>query len=200
MYDFYGFLELECKRFLYKWNLTAWLIILVLLLLSVNTGINEINSFQEKSRKFKDVQKKYFEKTPDYEVYSRDGIKLLFKPSAAGIFCRNTAVPQDLMIKFDSIVMLQIYNNYKGKSLVRGIFPWRLDFSGIVMLLLSLQAIWYGLSATRSHEYLKFLSSSGSHGRVFFSIVVSRFLLFTFAFVVINMILYGKLPTVLAPQ
>ena len=118
MRDFIGFLALECKRFFYKWNLWPWLIILVLLFFSVNTGINEVKSNTVKEQKFKDVQKKYFEKTPNYEVYSRDGTKLQFKPSSNGIFCRNTAVPQDLMIKFDSIVMLQIYNNYKGKSLL----------------------------------------------------------------------------------
>ena len=191
MWDFIGFLALEFKRFFYKWNLSAWLIILVLLFLSVNTGINEIESSQVKTQKFKDVQKKYFEKAPNYEVYGRDGTKLLFKPSATGIFCRNTAVPQDLMIKFDSIVMLQIYNNYKGKSLVRGIFPWRADFSGIVMLLLSLQALWYGLTSMRTHDYIKFLCSARSHKRVFYSIVFSRFILFSAAFVVINIILYG---------
>lgn len=191
MWDFFGFLALEFKRFFYKWNLTAWLIILVLLFLSVNTGINEIKSNIGKMQKFKEIQEIYFKNTPNYEGYGRDGIKLLFKPSSAGIFCRNTAVPQDLMIKFDSIVMLQIYNNYKGKSLVRGIFPWRFDFSGIVIVLLSLQALFYGYTCTRSHEYLKFLSSARSYKSVFLSIVFARFLLLTSAFVFINMILYG---------
>jgi hypothetical protein len=191
MRDFIGFLALECKRFFYKWNLWPWLIIMVLLLLSVNTGINEVKSNTVKSGKFKDVQKKYFERTKNYKIYSVYGNKLQFKPSSTGIFCRNTAVPQDLMIKFDSIVMLQIYNNYKGKSLVRGIFPWRADFSGIVMLLLGLQALWYGLNSMRTHDYIKFLCSIRSHKRVFFSIVFSRFILFSAAFVVINIILYG---------
>jgi hypothetical protein len=74
---------------------------------------------------------------------------------------------------------------------VRGIFPWRFDFSVVVMLLVSLYAIWYGLNSVKSPGYLKFLGSTRPHKRVFFSIVLSRFLLLTAAFVLINIILYG---------
>jgi hypothetical protein len=191
MRDFIGFFALEFKRFFYKWNLLTWLTILVLLLLSVNSGINEIESGNIKARKFKDVQKKYFENTPNYEGFGRDGTKILFKPASTGIFCRNNAVPPDLTLKFDSIVMLQIYNNYKGKSLVKGIFPWRFDFSGIVLLLVSLHIMLYGYTSLKYHEYLKFLSSARSHRPVFVSIVLSRFMLFSAAFVAVNIFLYG---------
>ena len=116
--DFFAFFALERKRFLYKWNLCAWLIILVLLFLSVNQKTNEIIDLPNKQQKFKEIQKKYFQSTPNYEVYSRDGIKVLLIPAPAVIFSGCNAVPSDLSMKFDSIVMLEIYNNYKGKALV----------------------------------------------------------------------------------
>jgi hypothetical protein len=189
--DFFAFLALESNRFLYKWNLFAWLIILVFLFFPVNDGANEIISLPKKQQKFKEIQKKYFQKTQTYEIYSVFGIKLLFIPAAAGIFSGCNAVPTDLTLKFDSIVMLQIFNNYKGKSLVSRMFQGRRGFSGVLLNLVTILALWYGFTAMHTREYLKFISQIRSKKRIFWSVVVSRFMLFSAAFLIINGILYA---------
>jgi hypothetical protein len=193
--DLFAFLALERKRFFYKWNLVAWLIILVLLFLAVNHRANEIIALPKKQQKFKEIQKKYFQKTRTYEIYSVYGIKVLFTPAAAVIFSGCNAVPRDLTLKFDSIVMLQIFNNYKGKSLARGMFQGRRGFAGIVLNLVTILALWYGFTSMQTREYLKFLCQIRSKRRIFWSVVVSRFILFSAAFLLINGILYAYVRT-----
>lgn len=189
--DFFAFFALECKRFLYKWNLCAWLIILVLLFIAVNQKTNEIIDMPNKQQKFKEIQKKYFQSTPNYEGYGRDGIKILLIPAPAVIFSGRSVVPTGLTMKFDSIVMLQIFNNYKGKALADGMFQGRQGFAGIVLNLLTILALWYGFTSMPTLEYFKFLGQSRSKRLVFWSVAVSRFLLFSGAFLVINSCLYA---------
>jgi len=117
--------------------------------------------------------------TPNYDVYSRDGIKFLFIPSPAGILARNTVIPPDVTARVDSIVTLQIHSSLKGKALIAGLFFGRLDFSLIVFMWLTLVALAFGYESLHTKEYLKFLSSITSHLRSFFSIILARFLLFS---------------------
>ena len=189
--DFFAFLALERKRFFYKWNLVAWLIILVLLFLSVNHRVNEVIALPKKQQKFKEIQKKYFQNTRSYEIYSVYGIKLLSIPAPAVIFSGHNSVTTDLTLKFDSMVMLQIFNNYKGKALVKGMFKGGGGFGEIVLNLLTILVMWYGFTAMKSREYLKFLCQNRSKRRIFWCAVVSRFMLFSTAFLVINGILYA---------
>ncbi len=189
--DFFAFFALEYKRFLYKWNLVAWLILMVLLFLAVNQRANEIINLPKKQQKFKEIQKKYFQKTPNYEVYSRDGIRVLSVPTPAVIFSGRNPIPIDLTLKFDSIVMLQIINNYKGKSLANGMFQGREGFTGIVLKLATILVLWYGFASLPNRHYLKLLCRVSSKKRIFWCTVISRFMLFSTAFIIINGILYA---------
>ena len=191
MADFFAFLALERKRFFYKWNLLAWLIILVLLLMAVNHRTNECIALPKKQQKFKEIQKKYFENTHSYAIYSVYGIKLLSIPAPAVIFSGHHALPIDLTLKFDSMVKLQISNNYKGKELVKGLFKGEGGFGEIVLNLLTILGLWYGFTAVKSRDYLKFLCQTRSKRRIFWCAAISRFLLFSAAFLVINGILYA---------
>ncbi len=188
---FPGYLAHEFLRFFQKWNLLAWLSILILLFLSVNHGVNEALAQPAKIAKFQDIQKEYFKKTPNYEGYGRDGIKVLFKPSNAAIFSGYAAVPPDLTIHFDSIVMLGINNNYKGKSLARGVFQNILGFQHIVLYLVSIMYMLYGFVSLRSPEYMRFHSSLKPGPGVFRSIIISRLLLVSLAFILVNALMYS---------
>ena len=58
--DFFAFFALERKRFLYKWNLCAWFIILVLLFLSVNQRTNQIIDCPINNKNLKKFKKNIF--------------------------------------------------------------------------------------------------------------------------------------------
>ncbi|NIM77922.1 MAG: hypothetical protein GTN82_04425, partial [Candidatus Aminicenantes bacterium] len=77
MSDFTAFFLKELKRFTGPRNLVVWLVFLIIVLVFVNTGVNDYKKVPEKEEKFKTIQSNYFEKTRDYEVYGRDGIKVL---------------------------------------------------------------------------------------------------------------------------
>ena len=116
---------------------------------------------------------------------------MLLIPAPAVIFSGCNAVPSDLSMKFDSIVMLEIYNNYKGKALVEGLFQVRQGFAGIVLNLLTILALWYGFTSLPTRQYFKFLCRFRSQRLVFWSVVIARLLLFSSAFLVINGFLYA---------
>lgn len=175
---------LEFKRFFSKRNLIILLIIFILMLIYIIIGMNDHKTLSQKEQKFKNTQAAYFKNTPNYEGYGRDGINLLFIPSPAGIFFRNTIIPRDLTAKIDSIVSIRIVNNLKGKSLSPGIIsiPGHLGFSCIVLMVVTLLALCFGCESLQAREYLRFLSGTGHHVKIFLSVIMPRFILFAAAF------------------
>lgn len=182
MNNFFAFHHLEFKRFIVKRNLVAWLIILFLMILQANSGVNEIKTIPQKIENQKKIQTEYFKIKSNYELYSRDGIKFFFVPTPNVIFSRNTVIPNDLNAKVDSLVTLSIHSNSKGKALAPGRWAGRLDLAGIISWLVSLLALWYGFQSFHTPEYQAFLSSMRSHGKAFFSIAISRLLIFFYGF------------------
>jgi ABC-type transport system involved in multi-copper enzyme maturation permease subunit len=182
MSDFTALFLKELKRFNGPRNLAVWLIFLVIVLVFVNTGVNDYKKVPEKEEKFKTIQFNYFKNTPNYVGYGRDGIKIVFIPSPTEVLFQNTVVPPDLAAKIDNIVSVNIGNNLKGKSLSPSGIGGRLDFSNLVLLLGSIFALFFGYESLYHKEYLKFLSSLRSHRKTFAAIVISRSILFIAAF------------------
>jgi hypothetical protein len=73
-------------------------------------------------------------------------------------------------------------NNMKGKSLYTGFKLDNMDFSRIVLFLISLLVLWYGYESFHTRGYLASLNSRWSALKVFISIGVSRFILLVAAF------------------
>lgn len=182
MCKFFASLFLELKRFLNMWNIFLWIIIFSLGLYFGNKGIVQIKSSIQKESKFSEIQSKYFERTPSYDVYSRDGIYSLFMPSATGWLFRNTIIPDDVIAKIDSVVRLNIQNNLKGKSLNPGNLIYNMDFSGIVFYILILLGMYYGYDSIHKKEFLKSLVSISPRKRIFPSLVIPKFIVFAIAF------------------
>jgi hypothetical protein len=110
---------------------------------------------------------------------------MLFIPAQVSVLFRNTVIPADLTAKADSVVTLQINNNMKGKSLISRLFFGRIDFARIVLIWLSLLALYYGFESLYYSEYIKFLSSGSPPSRVTVSLAAARYLVFASGFLLL---------------
>jgi len=178
MAPFFSFLVLEYRRFLRKRNLFIFLLTFLLALYFVNKGIVENKNHPQKVENFKQIQSNYFDTTPNYDCYSRDGVTMLYIPAPISVLFRKTATPPDLTAKVDSVVTLRINNNMKGRSLIARLFFGRIDFAVIVLIWLTMLALYYGYETFFHTGYIKFLSSGASPHRVNVSLSAARYLVF----------------------
>ena len=179
---FYAFFLLEWNRFIRPRNMIIWLCSLLLITAFVNKGVNQYKAIPGKIQKFNQIQENYFKSIKNYKQYAWYGVRMLFFPSPCGILFQNTTVPGDALAKVDSIVTVQLVNNLKGKAAASGTDNGKIDFSRIVIWLFNLFALWYGYESLQARDFILSLSGPGSRFRVFFSIVVSRFILFSGAY------------------
>ena len=185
MAPFFTFLALESRRFLRKRNLLIFLITFLLALYFVNKGIIENKNQPQKIENFKQIQKNSFNNSRNYEGYSREGIKVLFIPSQVSVLLSNSVIPAELTAKVDPVVTLQINNNMKGKSLIARLFFGRIDFAVIVLIWLTLLALYYGYESLYHTGYIKFLASGASPIRVNVSLSAARYLVFASGFLLL---------------
>ncbi len=186
MSDFISIFSLQWKQFCSKRNLVIWLILLALTLLYTHNGIRDYRTESEKEDKFKKIQSTYFQTTRNYDGYGRDGIKSLFVPAPTAALFKNTIIPPDLFAKVDSIVLVALYNNLKGKSLSPGNIGYIPDFSVLSLFILSLLAMFYGYQTIRNRGLLKMLvSCTGRPKQLFALLVLGKFSVFTLAYLLL---------------
>lgn len=192
MANFHTFISFEFKRIIGKRNLYIMLCTLILLIIAVNYGINQEKKMPEKIQKFIQIQKKYFENATNYDGYGRDGITMLYVPSAASVFFKNNIIPRDLTARVDSVVTLQVINNMKGKSLISRLFFGSIDAGMVILFGVTLLILFYGYETLHNYRYIMFLSSIKAKGSILPALVFSRFLAFTTGFlvIIIGMILF----------
>lgn len=177
MQKFGAFFLLEWRRFLNKRNLTLLLILFLILLYLLNIGINKYKKSFERIEKFKESEINNFHKFRSYEVYGDSGISILFNQSLLSIFFVNTGIPPSLIGKIDTYVHLGIFDNFKDNSLFTVNFTGLGNCAGILLLLGSLMVLFLGYETFISKDYLKYLSSILSKNKVYFCMVLSRFIL-----------------------
>ncbi|MCP5102667.1 MAG: hypothetical protein GY950_04775 [bacterium] len=175
----------ELKQFLRNWNIIAWIVLFAVTLFLGNMRAREIKAASAKEAAFIQIQNNRFKTTPNYEGYGRDGITSLFMASPMTFLFTNAILPPDLTAKVDSTVCLSISNNIKSKSLSPGNLIYQLDFSGIVLFVLFFMILFSGFDAMQNKKQLKFLSGLFPNKKCFFTLVISRFLVLTSAFLLL---------------
>jgi hypothetical protein len=175
---------IESKRFVRKRNMIIWIILLLVIFIFVNIGINRYNTMPGKEQEFNKIQDNYFKKIRNYDHYARYGIIFLFIPSPQWILFQDTTVPDDVTAKVDSSVTVQITNDLKGKSLYKGFQVGDVDLSRIFLFLICLLAIWHGYESMSTRGYLASLSSRLSDFKVNWPTAASRFILLTAAVII----------------
>ncbi len=178
MSTFAGFFVLELKRFISKKNIIIFILFLLLSLYFVQEGVNDYKDIIENKENFQEIERENIKKFINYNQYGTYGFRLLFVPSPLSIFFSNSGMVSELTAFVDSGIRLRIYNSYLGKNLYvekSGDFK---DFFGIILLLGSLLCMFLGYDSFLYREYVKFLASILQYQKVFFPIILARFILF----------------------
>jgi hypothetical protein len=186
MLKYFAYVPWETHRFLRPRNLVILAVLLAVLLVIVNPGVNKYLALEEKSAIFKDYQETQFKHIPDYSHYSVYGIRLLFIPAPISILFDNTIIPPDLTATVNSLTTLEISSNLKGKFLARGFFIGAVNFAFILLTIFSLLVLLYGRETFHTREYQRFLFSFRLNWKVIFAIGITRFLLFSAGTAVIS--------------
>ena len=186
MKPFGYFFILELKRFLSRKNVILLLLFFILSLYLVNSGANRFASISESKEKFQKIEQLKVKQYINYNQYGKYGFRLLFIPSPLSILFDSSGVFSELTANIDSGEVLRIYNSCKGKTLYDRKTVGFKDFSGVILLLGSLFALYFGYESFRSKEYLKFLSSLLNYKAVFFSVFISRIVLIFLYFLFIT--------------
>lgn len=182
---FTALFQMAIKRLISRRNIILLVLLLILSIYGTQQGIKEYRILVSTKKEFKAIELSFFNNIKDYNAYSFIGLKILYIPGASSFFFSNPILLSELSAKVNSVITLNIFNNGKGGSVVRGNSPFRFRFSNIILVLGSLLALLLGFEPMRGREFLKFLSSQWSPFWVYTSIVLSRVILFILALLVI---------------
>ncbi|MCX6584534.1 MAG: ABC transporter permease subunit [Candidatus Aminicenantes bacterium] len=170
------FFGLELRRFLCKRNIIIFLLFLTLSFYFLQEGIARQQLVEKNKQTFIEIEKMKVKQYILYTQYGAYGVRLMFLPSTLSIFFNNSGHFSNLISNIDSGERLNIYNPFKGKTLFTEKSGALMDFSGLILLLGSLFALYFGYEALHHRKYLEFLSGF-SHNRcreVFFPTIGSR--------------------------
>ncbi|MFC2155929.1 hypothetical protein ACFLRB_05525 [Acidobacteriota bacterium] len=187
MTSFAAFFMMEWQQFKRKRNIIILLILWVSLLLLVINGIHQHENFTQREQEFVEIEALNMQKFPDYDVYGDEGISVQYCPGPTGIFFVSLGISPDLIGKVDSLVNIGIFDNYKGKSLFRGLFTGIWSFTGILFVFGSLLCLFWASEVLGYKKYLKFLSSLRSRTKAFWGVAFSRMLLLTVIMLLISL-------------
>lgn len=171
---FRSFFDLELKRFLCKRNIIIFLLFLTVSFYFLQEGIHRHQLLERNKGTFKQIEKIKVKQYVMYTQYGSYGFRLMFMPSTLSIFFNNSGDFAGLISNIDSGERLNIYNPFRGKTLFTERNGALMDFSGLILLLGSLFALYFGYEALYHKKYLKFLSGLSGYRKVFFPIIGSR--------------------------
>jgi hypothetical protein len=179
---FKAIFNLEWKRFFNRRNIFIFLSFSLFSLYFVQEGIHDFKSLADSKLKFQEIEKVKVGQYTHYRQYGSYGFRLLAFPSPLSIFFANSGAFTEMASHLDSGEILQIYHSYTGKNLFlerRGDFK---DFSGIILLLGSILALYFGYNSFRYRDYLKYLSDCSNLKSIVFSIIIARAFILIFFF------------------
>jgi hypothetical protein len=177
MRKFWALFVFETRRFGSKRKIAVLTAVLVILCLTVNSGIDNYKKIIHNSKEFQNIEAMMFKHIPNYAHYRVFGVKILFLPAASEIFFSPPKLCPELASRIDSVSTLDIFNDFKGKQLFQYKGSTFFQFSEVFKWVLSLFALWMGFDILHSREYLKFFISIW-RGKGLFPVIISiRFLL-----------------------
>lgn len=183
---FRAFLFLELGRVWNKRNVAVAIIIIASSLFLMNQGIHQYQEELKNQKIFQETEKLKVNEFKSYSQYGGYGFRLMFMPSPLIIYFNNANLFTELNAQIDVGEKLNIYHSLKGKNAFAQ-KPGRLmDFSGMLLLMGSMIAFFYGFDAFRHREYLRSLVSMFGATKVFIftwmvrALILSLFFILTF--------------------
>jgi hypothetical protein len=184
---------LESKRLLKKKIIGLFLFFSLLSLYFVQIGINNYKQIIENKGEFQDTERLKVKQYINYNQYGLYGFRVLYIPSPLSIYFVNSSTISELTANVDSGERLNIYHSFKeGRTLFADKKGGFKDFSGIMLLLGGLLALYLGYESFIHRDYLRFMSGFTDYKKLFFSTIFSRSLILVFLFLlnaVISLIL-----------
>jgi hypothetical protein len=190
MRHFKEFFKFEANRFTCKRNLIVFIVLVVMMLIVTQFGINVYKERAAKKKEMLEFEKERMDGFISYRSYGSYGFRMALAPSPMNIFFINTAPFGDMTAVIDTSERLKVYNLLQSDSVFVVKAKWLSDVSVLLLLLGSLIAFLYGFEAYHQREYLKFLSSFSSSRRVFVNIALSRLLLLSLLVLVLMLLPY----------
>ncbi len=174
---------LESKRLLKKKTIGLFLFLSLLSLYFVQNGVNNYINVIENKEEFQDIERLKVKQYVNYNQYGSYGFRVLLIPSPLSIYFVNSSTISGLTANVDSGEQLNIYNSFKeGRTLFADKGGGFKDFSGIMLLLGGLLALYLGYESFIYKDYLRFMSGFMDYKRIFFSSVLSRVFILIFLF------------------
>lgn len=140
----------------------------------VQIGINQYKSILYGKEKFQETEKLKATQYINYNQYGAYGFRVLYLPSSLSVFFTNIGAISELTANVDATERLNIYRQFKGRSLfIERVGDFK-DFSGLLMLFGSMLALYIGFHAFLYKDYIRFLISQSHPGVVFWSVMSAR--------------------------
>ncbi len=168
--------KLEFTLLSRKKNAILFLCLFVLSLYFVHYGIGTHRTVVKNKAKFQYYEQEKIKKYQHYGQYGTYGMWILFDPSPLSILFINSSTITELTADVDSGERLKLYNSFKGRTLFNEKAGGFNDFSGIMLLLGTLFALYLGYEAFIHSDYLRFAAAFSSHKKLFISIFLTRML------------------------
>jgi hypothetical protein len=203
MNTFKAFLVLEFKRLFSRRNMIVLGVFAVLSVYLIYTGVQQYNDLSTPKKEFREIERLKAQQFINWEQYGGYGIRLYFMPSPINILFYNSSLFDELTCRIDVGEELNIYSLFKGKNVFSEKSGRFLDFSGLILFLGSLMALFYGYDAIRDEGYVKFLASMYGYRRTFFCIWGARTILLCLVFVIsifatiLFFFLWGKIDSII---
>jgi len=176
---------IEFKRFFRLFNILILISILAVCVYFNLNGIQEYKDILKEKVEFQKMEEMIFLFLKNYTHYSIIGHRIFFMPSASSIFFSNPGAMSEISAHINSMEILDIYNNCKGKSLFTGSSWRKLRFSYIMFFIGTLLSMFIGHECIRDREYLKSRSSTIPYWQAFLYVVTVRFLLVAAVFLLL---------------
>ena len=189
MQRFSTFVTFEKKRILCKRNVIIFLLYILVLLVSLNSGITEYYSQKEKIKNFQELENLEFSKIYNYELYSIHGLNLKFVPSISSIFFNRSNISWNLYGKINPVTKVSVDLNYRSNSFFREELHYIQGFSRLLLIFGSLLLLFLGYETFPSDELTRFYSNISSP-KIHFSFTIAARL------VVLSTMYLGLLSTV----
>lgn len=174
---------LELKKIIYRRNIVIFVLFFVLLLAFLQNGISEYEKLIENTIDFKESENQRIQQYILYTQYGGYGFRILFLPDYTSIIFSNSNV-KEMVSNINIAERLNITDDLLGKNLSYGSEGY-MNFAGIILLILSLFALFYS-SDIYSREYLKFIASiSRNHKKIYFILLLSKTIILNLLFLIL---------------
>ena len=174
MNTLFSFFIFELRRLLSIRNTIIILLLFLLSLAFLQYGVYEYQQVLIQKAKFQEVENTKISRYFSFRVYASYGFRILFTPHPISIFFFSSVTIPDMTSYINSSDQLTIYQPLKGKNIFDQKKSGFTDFSGFLLFFGTLLIIFYGYESFIKEDYLKFLATLASPGKVFISVLVSR--------------------------